>query len=92
MQRMTLTDLQPNIDNALIVGIIIAKQRPRVITKDTNAGNSSERSVWNFTLRDSPRDYINATYWGEYDNIREIDVKFEIGDVGEYGALKLSEL
>lgn len=48
------------------------------------SSSSSERSVWNFTLRDSPYDLINATFWGSPEYIQNVSDKFHIGDVGKY--------
>ncbi|KAG8311507.1 hypothetical protein J6590_042375 [Homalodisca vitripennis] len=39
------------------------------------------RSVWNFTLRDAPADYINVSFWGSSIFIDNIAQNFHIGDV-----------
>lgn len=44
--------------------------------------DGTERCVWNFTIRDSPPDYINVSYWGSPDYIENIAKHFHIGDVG----------
>ncbi|XP_044761353.1 meiosis-specific with OB domain-containing protein [Coccinella septempunctata] len=83
LQRVTLRTLEPTIFNGLIVGVIIAKQETRQFTdsKSTQAGTS--RAVLNFTLRDSPQDFINVTYWGKFEAICEVEDNFHIGDVVE---------
>lgn len=80
--RTTLKNLSPNTENALIVGVIIAKQRPRKFQDSNPGSNGKDRGVWNFTLRDSPNDWINATLWAASDYVFHLDTKFQIGDVG----------
>ncbi|KAK5646523.1 hypothetical protein RI129_004987 [Pyrocoelia pectoralis] len=80
LQRVQLHALTPELTNALIVGIIIAKQEPRTFTSKDNDTNTY-RAVWNFTLRDSPLNYINVTCWGVQDVLGEFHKKFTIGDV-----------
>lgn len=80
LQRVTLCNLIPDMENALIVGIIIGKQQPRKLAFDKS---ERDRAVWNFTFRDSPRDYINVTCWGLKDSIFELYSKFQVEDVGE---------
>ena len=45
---------------------------------------TGEKGVWNFTIRDSPHDLINAAYWGSSNFINKICQDFNIGDVGMY--------
>lgn len=75
LERYTLRNLVPDVGNAFVIGVIIAKQSPRKLPDN--------RAVWNFTLRDSPQDYINATCWGSKDSITLLNEKFQIGDVGK---------
>ncbi|XP_076270084.1 meiosis specific with OB domains hold'em [Rhynchophorus ferrugineus] len=82
LQRVNLRNLDPNLNNVMIVAIIIAKQRPRVVETQENQ-RSVYRAVWNFTIRDSPQHYINATYWGNVDQILDISNKYDTGDVVE---------
>ena len=42
----------------------------------------SDRSVFGFTLRDSPMDFINASCWGSCEHVMGISKKFCIGDSG----------
>lgn len=83
-QRVNLRNLEPDLNNILIVGVIIGKQRPRkfvdVKAKETN----SYKIVWNFTFRDSLQDYINVAYWSNNDAAYEANDRFHTGDVGEY--------
>lgn len=76
LEKYTLRYLHPDIANAFIVGIIIAKQPPKKLSND--------RAVWNFTLRDSPQDYINVSYWGGREFICLLSERFQVGDVGKF--------
>lgn len=84
--KTTLKNISPNTENALLVGVIIAKQRPRKFQDSNPGSNGKDRGVWNFTLRDSPNDWINATLWAPSDYVFHLDTKFQIGDVGEFFA------
>jgi len=53
------------------------------------AVNNGERSVWQFTLRDSEKDFINVTVWGSTEFVRKLSSTFNIGSVGEYFKNKL---
>lgn len=81
-QRITLKDLNPNLSNVLVVGIIIGKSRPRKFL-DNRSPVQTFKAVWNFTIRDSKRDYINVTYWGAGELIYQANDRFYIGDIGE---------
>lgn len=81
VQRFTIRLINPNIYNALIVGIIIGKSRPRVFTNSKQ--NGERRGVWNFTMRDSIQDYINVTCWGLDAVVVQMDNSYHIGDVGK---------
>lgn len=82
LQKLVLRNLDPNLNNIFVVAIIIAKQRVR---KFPNAENDKpDRAVWNFTVRDSPRDYINVTLWGTSLHVENLSQKFQIGDVGTF--------
>lgn len=83
LQRITLRELNPNLSNVLIVGIIIGKCRPRKFL-DNKAPVKTFKAVWNFTIRDSKSDYINVSYWGASETIYQANDKFRTGDVGEY--------
>lgn len=86
-QRINIRNLDPNLDNVLVVGIVIGKQRPKKFV-DTNAAVEAQRGVWNFTIRDSPQDYINVTYWGSSEAVFQANDKFYTGDIGKYLLLK----
>ncbi|XP_056644226.1 meiosis-specific with OB domain-containing protein isoform X2 [Diorhabda sublineata] len=81
VQRATLKDLNPYLTNILIVGAIIGKQKPRKFTDAKLNVHGVLRAVWNFTLRDSVKDYINVTYWGSAEVIFQANDKFNVGDV-----------
>uniref|UniRef100_A0AAR5PFV8 MEIOB-like N-terminal domain-containing protein n=3 Tax=Dendroctonus ponderosae TaxID=77166 RepID=A0AAR5PFV8_DENPD len=80
LKRVELKDLDPNMSNVLIVGIIIAKQRPKVF-ESQRSEPSAPRAVWNFTLRDSLQHYINVCYWGPSELIFNTNEKFSSGAV-----------
>ncbi|XP_054288214.1 meiosis-specific with OB domain-containing protein [Macrosteles quadrilineatus] len=61
-----------------LVAIIIAKQSPRTISMKSDG---SSRSVWNFTLRDSPAHYINVSFWGSPEFMENMARTFHIGDI-----------
>lgn len=82
LQRVQLKELTPELPNALIVGIIIGKQRARNVPNSRYEETVQDRAVWNFTLRDSPLCYINVTYWGTNGFIFTLSDQFKIGDVG----------
>lgn len=83
LQRVTLKQLNPKLENVLIVGIIIGKQRPKKFL-DQKAPIETYKAVWNFTFRDSVQDYINVTYWGPSETIFHANDSFSTGDVSEY--------
>ncbi|KOB76545.1 Calcyphosine-like protein [Operophtera brumata] len=58
VQKVRLNNLKPNLKNGLVVGIVIAKNSPRVIGSKKINGES--RGVTSFTLRDSAVDTINV--------------------------------
>nr|XP_022905749.1 meiosis-specific with OB domain-containing protein [Onthophagus taurus] len=89
LRRLMIQQLEPDLNNVLIIGIIIAKQRPRKFTS-TGKDGISERGVWNFTLRDTPRDYINCTFWGQGEEIWKLAEAFQIGDVVEVTRPRIS--
>ncbi|XP_044733572.1 meiosis-specific with OB domain-containing protein [Chrysoperla carnea] len=77
LMRVCIKDLNSNIGNSLIVGIIIGKRRWNTFSSLTKA----ERAVWSFTLRDSAQDTINVTCWGSVTYIQTLHDSFHIGDV-----------
>lgn len=80
-QRVKLRELNPNISNILLIGIIIGKSRPKKF-RDEKASVPTFKAVWTFTIRDSIRDYINASYWGASETIFHANDKFKTGDIG----------
>ncbi|XP_048509838.1 meiosis-specific with OB domain-containing protein [Athalia rosae] len=83
VQRLTLNSLQPEIKNALIVGIIISKQGVKTFQSKNTSYNTGERGVWNFTIRDSEVDFANVTVWGSSEYVEGLFVNFRIGHVVE---------
>ncbi|KAG8275284.1 hypothetical protein J6590_089388 [Homalodisca vitripennis] len=77
IRRTQISALSHGSSDFLIVAVIIAKQTPRTI----KSKNVDMRSVWNFTLRDAPADYINVSFWGSSIFIDNIAQNFHIGDV-----------
>nr|CAI5838094.1 unnamed protein product [Callosobruchus analis] len=82
LRRVKLRELSPDIDGILIVGIIIGKQRPRKFL-DRKSAVESYIAVWNFTLRDSPCEYVNVSFWGSTEVVFQANDRFHTGDVVE---------
>lgn len=81
VEKFTLNYLNISASNALIVGIIIAKNSPRMIGIKKKNGKS--RGVMSFTLRDSDIDTINADVWGTECFVITFYERFLVGDVGK---------
>lgn len=81
VQKVRLNNLNINFRNALVVGIIIAKNSPRMIGSKKKSGES--RGVTSFTIRDSEVDLINADVWGSEYYVITFYERFLVGDVGE---------
>ena len=47
------------------------------------ADNVGSRAVWNFTIRDSVQDFINATVWGSVEYINKLFTAYSVGSVGK---------
>ncbi|KAJ9578527.1 hypothetical protein L9F63_005256 [Diploptera punctata] len=88
--RLPIAALGENMPNVLIVGIIIAKQSIRLFNSKQSTSSESQRAVWNFTIRDSPYDLINSTFWGSKDYIINLADKFHIGDIVDVSRPKIS--
>ncbi|XP_061715280.1 meiosis-specific with OB domain-containing protein [Cydia pomonella] len=87
VQRVRLNNLNINLNNALIVGIIIAKNKPRTVGSKKKNGDS--RGVTSFTMRDSEVDTINVDVWGsEYFSLTFYE-RFLVGDVVEISQPKI---
>ncbi|KAF0748429.1 meiosis-specific with OB domain-containing protein, partial [Aphis craccivora] len=76
--RLKLNSIFPGTTNILVVGIIIAKQHPKVIISKKE---NKEKSVFSFTIRDSPEDVVNISVWGSNDYTIRLYNDFKIGDV-----------
>ncbi|KAL1482934.1 hypothetical protein MTO96_013347 [Rhipicephalus appendiculatus] len=86
LNRTSIDRLDPNATRVTVFGIVIAKQAARSVSVNSSSsgssrsGNPEERSVLNFTLRDSPRDTVNAACWGDRSQVAQVASVFRIGD------------
>ncbi|KAH6942175.1 hypothetical protein HPB50_001744 [Hyalomma asiaticum] len=84
LNRTTINRLDLNATKVTVFGIVIAKQAVRSIAANSASSGgrsgSEERSVLNFTLRDSPRDTVNAACWGDRSKVAQVATVFRIGD------------
>ncbi|XP_004931449.2 meiosis-specific with OB domain-containing protein isoform X1 [Bombyx mori] len=87
VQKVCLNALNINQKNALILGIIIAKNSPRTISSRRKNGES--RAVTSFTLRDSEVDTINIDVWGSEYFVFTFYERFLVGDIVEITAPKI---
>ncbi|XP_072153397.1 meiosis-specific with OB domain-containing protein isoform X4 [Bemisia tabaci] len=77
-KRVAIKDLNPSVTNILIIGIVIDKRSPRIVScKKRN----TEKSLLKFTMRDSEVDFINVTMWGSQDFIENLSMEFYMGTV-----------
>lgn len=79
IERYHIRDLAQDVNSIVVIAIIIGKRQARTFSKD-----NVTKAVWNCTIRDSPYDYINLTYWGTEDIISPLYEKFQIGDISKY--------
>ncbi|KAJ2944300.1 hypothetical protein O0L34_g18286 [Tuta absoluta] len=87
VQKVRLNNLNINLKNALIVGIVIAKNSPRMVGSKKKNGDS--RGVTSFTLRDSDVDTINVDVWGSEYFVLTFYERFLVGDVVEVSCPKI---
>ncbi|XP_065308876.2 meiosis-specific with OB domain-containing protein isoform X1 [Dermacentor albipictus] len=84
LNRTSIDRLDPNATKVTVLGIVIAKQAVRSIAVSSASSGvrsgSAERSVLNFTLRDSLRDTVNAACWGDRSQVAQVAAVFRIGD------------
>ncbi|XP_069859886.1 meiosis-specific with OB domain-containing protein-like [Dipodomys merriami] len=73
-----LADLQQNMANLKIIGIVIGKTDVKGFPDRKNIG--SERYTFSFTIRDSPACFVNAACWGKEEYIRPLSDSFRVGD------------
>ncbi|KAM4820082.1 meiosis-specific with OB domain-containing protein isoform 1-T3 [Thomomys bottae] len=73
-----LADVQPNMADLKIIGIVIGKTDVKGFPDRKNIG--SERYTFSFTVRDSPSHFVNVTSWGKEDYIRPLSGSFRVGD------------
>ncbi|KAL4675918.1 hypothetical protein H8959_010063 [Pygathrix nigripes] len=74
----TLSDLQPNMANLKVIGVVIGKTDVKGFPDRKNIG--SERYTFSFTIRDSPAHFVNAASWGKEDYIKSLSDSFRVGD------------
>uniref|UniRef100_G7Q064 Meiosis-specific with OB domain-containing protein n=1 Tax=Macaca fascicularis TaxID=9541 RepID=G7Q064_MACFA len=74
----TLSDLQPNMANLKVIGVVIGKTDVKGFPDRKNIG--SERYTFSFTIRDSPAHFVNAASWGNEDYIKSLSDSFRVGD------------
>eukprot|EP00117_Sycon_ciliatum_P008207 scpid33659/ scgid11011/ Uncharacterized protein C16orf73 homolog len=79
--RTPISNLSGGVNDATLVGIVLAKQAVKSFMDKKNPGN--ERCCFTFTLRDSPVDYINITCWGSSQYINNLSKQFKLNDVVE---------
>ncbi|CAH1795283.1 unnamed protein product [Owenia fusiformis] len=79
--KAAISDLSPGVGNTRIVGVILAKEEAKSFTSKKNPG--TERFLLNFSIRDSPAQFINATCWGGKEHIHDLAAMFHIGDIVE---------
>ncbi|KAM3966201.1 meiosis specific with OB domains hold'em [Aphomia sociella] len=87
IQKVRLNNLNINLKNALIIGIVIAKNSPRTIVSKKKNGES--RGVTSFTIRDSEVDTINVDVWGSEYFVITFYERFLVGDVVEISSPKI---
>ncbi|XP_015605437.1 meiosis-specific with OB domain-containing protein isoform X2 [Cephus cinctus] len=81
--RQTLSSLEPQMRNSLVIGIIIHNEAPRSINLRNSRFGTGQSSVWSFTMRDSEIDFINVTVWGSANYINKLFSTFHLGNVVE---------
>ena len=52
-----------------------------------SSADLSHRGVWNFTLRDSDADFVNAALWGSPEFVQSCADEFHIGTVGMFSCV-----
>ncbi|KAF9802988.1 hypothetical protein SFRURICE_012233 [Spodoptera frugiperda] len=87
VQKVRLNNLNINLKNALIIGIIIAKNSPRTV--GSKKKNNESRGVTSFTVRDSEVDTINVDVWGSEYFVLTFYERFLVGDVVEITSPKI---
>ncbi|XP_014361754.2 meiosis-specific with OB domain-containing protein [Papilio machaon] len=87
VQKVCLNNLNINIKNAFVIGIIIAKKCPRTFSPKEKS--SELRGVMSFTIRDSQIDTINVDVWGSVDFVTTFYNRFIVGDVVEIYSPKI---
>lgn len=76
--KYPIGNLNPNINNALTIGVVINKSDAKIF--DARMGETQSRGVITFTVRDSSR-FCNCTVWGSDTFVQQYDRQFKYGDV-----------
>ncbi|CAF0888161.1 unnamed protein product [Rotaria sordida] len=72
-----LSSDNPGLVDGIMYGIVIGKVEMRTL----EGSDRHQRSVLNFTFRDSIKDFVNVAYWLPPKDLIIISSKFTIGDV-----------
>uniref|UniRef100_A0A1A9WH53 MEIOB-like N-terminal domain-containing protein n=1 Tax=Glossina brevipalpis TaxID=37001 RepID=A0A1A9WH53_9MUSC len=73
-----LSELHPDISNALVVGLVLNKTEPNIFL----AKNDTQyRGVFTFTIRDSKQHIINCKVWNRQEKVEEYYKNIKLGDV-----------
>ncbi|XP_023248276.1 meiosis-specific with OB domain-containing protein [Copidosoma floridanum] len=91
VSRQPICTLEPKMQNTIVIGVIIRSQNSKIIELARDRFNAGTRAVWNFTLRDSFNDFINATVWGTVEYVNKLFTTFTIGSVVEVINAKVTE-
>lgn len=80
--KLEISQINPAIANAFLVGVIIAKSDVKCFASRHNQedGDDGTRGVQTITVRDQSR-FINCSIWGSEPFVKSYDISFKIGDV-----------
>ncbi|KAK2724831.1 hypothetical protein QYM36_001338 [Artemia franciscana] len=85
-KRIRIGSLFPGVSiSPTVIGLVIKKQDPRNL-KST----SGDRWVFNLTIRDSPYDTANVSFWGSQQFVIQVDSQIEVGSIVGITNVKLS--
>lgn len=88
VQTIKIKNINPSMDDALIIAVIIMKQSPKIF--DSKSKMNEKRGVMNLSLRDSPHDVINCTIWGSEAFVTNYNQTFHMGNVGKNTNIRLA--
>uniref|UniRef100_A0A1A9VG56 MEIOB-like N-terminal domain-containing protein n=1 Tax=Glossina austeni TaxID=7395 RepID=A0A1A9VG56_GLOAU len=73
-----LSELHPDISNALVIALVVNKTEPNIFT----AKNDTQyRGVMNFTIRDSEQHIINCKVWDRQEKVLHYYENVKLGDI-----------